>query len=211
MRHRRLGVLALVCCLVFVVAGCGDDTPGPGENFSPAHLGRFAAESPDLPSGYTIVKDDRLSAQECREEAETREEADQMERLAALGLTNCYVAVHRKRSKRSTDEVASGGFRFETANGASQALPLVRRVQVDSFYAIDDNDDVTVASIPVRGLGDEAVPGVRHSTDSFSLVGYMWRRRNVVGVVVGPTGSSSAISGKMLLRIAKKIDFRATR
>ena len=221
MTRNRLKVLALVALLAVTAAGCGGgdtDANGGGQAstgpFTTDDLKNFIVKSSDLPSGYELQEDESgtRNGAECLP-AETREAAEAASQLQSMGLVACQFAKFRKDVGGSYNTPGSTAFLFSDAEGASQALPVLRQFVAASGRATGGATAGPVEEIPVSGLGDEAAPGLRFTYGidgaDFVLVAYGWRVRNVLGFVVA-SDTLGDMSEQTVLDIAKKVDFRAT-
>ncbi|MDQ3569269.1 MAG: hypothetical protein M3396_01335 [Actinomycetota bacterium] len=221
-QHIRLPVLASV--LALLAAGCGggdkgdqaDTVTSTGANLTAERLPRFALEPSDLPAGYKLREPSKLgTAAECSQ-AETREGAALAAQLQSLGIQACYAANYqkevRKGGRTASNKPGSGATLFRDAASASRALPILRQDLASNLRPTGDAGSVRTEDIPVTGLGDEALPGLRSIVTSpagdFRLVFYIWRTRNVVAFV-GGSDTLGDFTEQSILDLAKKLDFRA--
>ncbi len=205
-------------CFAFAAAGCGGadegertqgNAPAPGQNFTADDLDRFIAKASDLPSGYERQRRNSGSGQDVIGAAQTEEQRASLERVAA-GLQRFSSVLYRKEAADSSNSPGSSALLYDTPAAASKALTAVRRLATDNFVVTGDFDEEPPQKIHVSGLGDEARSGVKLAVGPFTLFAYVWRTRNIIATLAGGD-SVGDMSGKSILELAKKIDYRATR
>ncbi|MDQ6798592.1 MAG: hypothetical protein M3011_11355 [Actinomycetota bacterium] len=220
--------MALMLAMAMITAGChGSDEKVPEVNRSTARatlttdmLERVGVEQSDLPSGYNRQPDSgQKGGPECLKIiSETRASASFATQLQNFGLRGCSTVAYSKEVKAhgdtSNNSPGSFAFLFADEDSASKALPATRAFLKGTFRPSGDFGEPVVVDLPVSGLGDEALPGVKFTTDAKGLVTivfalYVWRVRNVV-IGVGGCDALSDMTEQTIFDMAKKIDFRAT-
>ena len=232
--RRQLGITALagksaivappflisgLLCLALLAAGCGEGgdedrargkAPPRGQNFTADDLDRFMLKPSDLPAGYEKQRRSSGSPQDLVEAAETREEQSSFERVVAPGLERFSAISYGKKTGENSNKPGSTAFLYETPSAASKALPAVRQLLIDNYELTGDFDEEQPRKIRVSGLGDEAAAGIELPLGPYALFIYVWRARNIVVTLVAGDVLGD-MSGKTILEMARKIDFRATR
>lgn len=204
--------LVLSFALAIVATGCGG---GDSKDDAARDVKRFGVLRSDLPDGYKLkTQNSSTSARKCVGEAYGR---DLLAKLEQLGVQACASATYRKvvhAGIRKTNTPGSTVIRLKTAADASRALPALRSGLIGSFKTSGTaNGSGTPHGIPVSGLGDETLRGVRFPANlgalggGITLYAYFWRRNNVI-VFVGSTDILGDFSGQSVLKLAKKIDAR---
>jgi hypothetical protein len=227
LRQRRAALIAVLgCCLSLGLAACGSSesssttkAQSPSHDYTVAQLSRFAVTSSQLPPGYSQTKTQGGTTGDLSKLATTRQQADLLNELTADGVEGFYVVAYRKDgSNGAANRPGSTAFAFGNPGEASRALPLLRNL-ISTGLVTTGSYSVTQSSVPVSGLGDQSVPGLRFAfsppgagpgAPEFSLYFYLWRDRNVDAFVAGGDALGD-LSGPSILTIAKQVDFSATR
>ncbi|MDQ4047991.1 MAG: hypothetical protein M3131_01210 [Actinomycetota bacterium] len=211
--------LAIVLCLTLAAGGCGGgndegsegNPPASGQSFSADHLKRFLLKSSDLPSGYEEAERNSGSGEDFVKAGETREEERAaLERVAAPGLEGFSSVTYKKEEGENRNRPGLVALLYRTRSGASKALPAVRGLFADNFRVTGAVDGPSQRKIRASGLGDQSLAGLRMSLGPYGFFVYVWRDRNVVAAL-GASDILGDMSGESILRVAKRIDFRATR
>lgn len=181
-----------------------------GENFTREHLELFLLQPSQLPPGYQIKVENDASGRECSEGRKDWQVAFRQE-VFAEGLLACRNATYEKQGAHITNAPASGALLFETAAGASRALPAVRQISASLVKPTESpfGGKIVQTEIPLSGLGDETPPGVSFKRGDLELVAYFWRIGNVVAFVIG-SDALGDMDGGSLLETAKQINNRAS-
>ena len=218
--RRRIGVavgaivfLAIIAGLTVALAGNGGSPqaqiPAASANITMGELPRFALKPSELPSGYTQTEAKSLSVNSIRGTTTTRQQAAIFRQLAADGLEGSSATEYLKSAGSSNNRPGSAALAFGNPGGAAKALPILRQLMINGTF-VPVGVSGTVTAIPVSGLGDQTLPGLRLDIGSgYAVYGYLWRDRNV-DVLVVASDVLGDMSGPSILMIAKQIDFRAT-
>lgn len=172
------------------------------------------AQLSDLPSGYAAKSGfpkQLSSASECVAALSPGLEAVAAE-LQSFGLEGCYLSVFSKQKGSDANSPGSGAYRFRDAEGATKALPVLRRAGAESLKPTGAARLDATRDVPVAGLGDQAEPGLTATlavqTRKFAITLYFWRSANVV-VYAGGGDSLGDFDEKAYLDLAKKVAARA--
>jgi hypothetical protein len=202
---RPAGSIALaVCALAFGLAGCGSSA-----NFSVHDLRRFVLTPSDLPSGYTLMRTRSGSAKDLVAGAQNSQQTAAFQQLAADKVKGFYSVEYHKSSGNNDNNPGSGALAFADSAEAAKALPLMKNLFLGNITPTGEATP-TESSIPVSGLGDQAVPGIRYALGagtSYALFFYIWRERNV-DVFVGAANTLRDMTAQSLLKIAKQVNAR---
>ncbi len=230
MIRRRLGAIAVSLAMAVTATACGggdddgDAGGGAGGGTTPAGgaltvatLPTVSAQLTDFPSGYAPkagFPKQLGSPAECAQNT-APEDVALASRLQGVGLQACYLAVYSKERGNDSNSPGSGTFLFGDATGAQSALPLLRQAIVGSLRPSGVATLRSTDDIPVSGLGEQSVPGVRFTigvggTRSFRLLFYFWRTGNMVAYV-GGGDSLGDLNESAYLDLARKVNARAAR
>jgi hypothetical protein len=217
---RSFGRIALLACsvaLTLALVGCASvrqpSSPGNGpsanRNYRTSQLSRFLLTTSDLPSGYSQTTLKRGSDRGLVAIATTRQALAQVRRLVAEGVDGYAASAFHRSAGGDNDNPGSVAFAFSSVADASRALPsvenLARSDELSTGFASGAQ-----STIPVAGLGDQSLHGIRFALGPYGLYLYVWRDRNV-DVLLAATDVLGDLSGQSILNIAEQIDFRATR
>jgi hypothetical protein len=222
---RRLG-LAAGAVAAFAAAGCGSDDgndaeqskPSSGAPYTGADLKRFVITEDDLPDGYdTVEHKDSSSAASCLSNAGKGATPTALSRaFTKLGFKACAGAsfVRKINDGISKNNRPAGlAILMRDEDGASKALPVLRKGLINSFSATGSASAFTPHSLPVPNLGDEATRGATLAADLGPGLGkatfyiYTWRRGNVV-VWIGSSNFIKDFDQDSTLDLARTLDER---
>jgi len=215
-RLKRAALLAMLAGAVAIpLTACGTTTssstptaPTVNHNHTVGHLSRLLLTRADLPSGYSQTTSRSGPAKDVLRFAKTRQEAAAFRQLITGGLVGYASTDFHKSVDGNSNTPGSIAFAFDSVADASRALAITRSLFRIAFVPTGDASGAQT-SIPVSGLGDQSLPGVRFALGPYGLYVYIWRDRNV-DVILGASDILGDLSGKSILVIAKQIDFRAT-
>lgn len=217
----RCRALRPLVALVLLAAACGgggdgDDgaaptTPPPttGRTLTATDLSRITFQPSDLPSGYT--RDDATSGERAATRCFEGAPSETVSHIQSFGLQTCYSSNYTKKAGSATNNAGSGALLFRDAQGASQALPVLRTALLGSFEATGEGEEGAIRDLPASGLGDERPPGAQATVEAaaieFDIILYVWRNGNVVAFL-GGSDVLGDMDASRLLDVARKVDGR---
>lgn len=217
---RWSGVVVAATMTLVACSGGGDlggrDQAPPADSFTPQDLDdRIAGWSDALPDGYEETSRRTMQSAGCVELWESVATVPSLPaELSDLGFSGCVINAFNRQQGNLVGGSNVLAFLFDDVPGASEALPVTRQWLADAAtdsvpagYSLESLDP-----IPVEGLGDEALPGIRFSVASPDRPGWegilhAWRTGNAV-VTVGGTTTLGDLDAAAILAIARDVDAR---